>query len=106
MIRMEASAYQGHRTEAALKLTGRLQGMLMCTGQAAHWFDHAATWKELSKRVRPGGTVAYLVCPRPSTSPNLNVSRIHHHKRPQPNPTRPSILHPRHPRVSHCYTPR
>lgn len=31
-------------------------------GQAAHWFDHSKVWPQLTKHVRPGGTVAYLVC--------------------------------------------
>lgn len=32
-------------------------------GQAAHWFDHSKVWSQLTKHVRPGGTVAYLVGP-------------------------------------------
>lgn len=36
-------------------------GYSSTTGQAAHWFDHAKTWEQLARRVRPGGTVAYLV---------------------------------------------
>jgi SAM-dependent methyltransferase len=31
-------------------------------GQAAHWFNHEAVWKELRRIVRPKGTVAYWVC--------------------------------------------
>lgn len=28
-------------------------------GQAAHWFDYATLWTELSRLLRPGGTVAF-----------------------------------------------
>jgi hypothetical protein len=39
------------------------QGVLKLkdVGQAAHWFDHEAVWKELRRVVRPKGTVAYWV---------------------------------------------
>ncbi|XAO27556.1 hypothetical protein I312_106412 [Cryptococcus bacillisporus CA1280] len=33
---------------------------LVVAGQAAHWFDHSKVWSQLTKHVRPGGTVAYL----------------------------------------------
>lgn len=33
---------------------------LVIAGQAAHWFDHAKSWPELSRVLRPGGTVAYV----------------------------------------------
>lgn len=33
---------------------------LVVAGQAAHWFDHSKVWPQLTKHVRPGGTVAYL----------------------------------------------
>ncbi|KAI0404636.1 methyltransferase domain-containing protein [Xylaria palmicola] len=28
-------------------------------GQAAHWFDHGAVWRELARALKPGGTVAF-----------------------------------------------
>ncbi|CDZ97513.1 Methyltransferase [Phaffia rhodozyma] len=31
---------------------------LVTAGTSAHWFDHPAWWKEMSRIVRPGGTVA------------------------------------------------
>lgn len=34
---------------------------LIIAGQAAHWFDYPKVWKEFSKFVRPGGTVAFIV---------------------------------------------
>lgn len=34
---------------------------LVIAGQAAHWFDHQKTWKELRRVLRPKGTVAYVV---------------------------------------------
>lgn len=34
---------------------------LVVAGQAAHWFDHAKTWKEIGRVLRPRGTVAYVV---------------------------------------------
>lgn len=39
----------------------RDQSELIRLGQAAHWFDHPKTWAQLSKAVKPGGTVAYIV---------------------------------------------
>lgn len=33
---------------------------LVVAAQAAHWFDHAKTWDQFAKYVRPGGTVAYI----------------------------------------------
>lgn len=32
---------------------------LVAAGQAAHWFDHGKTYKELHRILKPGGTVAY-----------------------------------------------
>lgn len=34
---------------------------LVVAGQAAHWFDHAKSWPELRRVVRPGGSVVYIV---------------------------------------------
>ncbi|KAI3332416.1 methyltransferase domain-containing protein [Xylariaceae sp. AK1471] len=28
-------------------------------GQAAHWFDHGAVWRELARTLKPGGTIAF-----------------------------------------------
>ena len=39
----------------------KLMKMGMYLGQAAHWFDHSRVWPQLTRHVRPGGTVAYLV---------------------------------------------
>lgn len=39
----------------------KLMKMGMYLGQAAHWFDHSKVWPQLTRHVRPGGTVAYLV---------------------------------------------
>ncbi|WVQ72717.1 hypothetical protein IAR50_002277 [Cryptococcus sp. DSM 104548] len=33
---------------------------LVVAGQAAHWFDHAKVWPQLTRAVRPGGSVVYL----------------------------------------------
>ncbi|OWT36173.1 trans-aconitate 3-methyltransferase [Cryptococcus neoformans Bt1] len=33
---------------------------LVVAGQAAHWFDHSKVWPQLTRHVRPGGTVVYL----------------------------------------------
>ncbi|WOO81957.1 Trans-aconitate 3-methyltransferase [Vanrija pseudolonga] len=55
---------------------------LVVAGQAAHWFDHAKTWPQLARALRPGGSVAYigygeLTFPK---YPHLNalVTRYHH----------------------------
>ncbi|TXT05962.1 hypothetical protein VHUM_03723 [Vanrija humicola] len=55
---------------------------LVVAGQAAHWFDHAKTWPQLARALRPGGSVAYigygeLTFPK---FPHLNalVTRYHH----------------------------
>lgn len=34
---------------------------LVIAGQAAHWFDYPKIWKEFTRCVRPGGTVAFIV---------------------------------------------
>lgn len=39
----------------------KLMKMGMYLGQAAHWFDHSKVWPQLTRHVRPGGTVVYLV---------------------------------------------
>ncbi|RSH87039.1 hypothetical protein EHS25_003527 [Saitozyma podzolica] len=33
---------------------------LVVAGQAAHWFDYPKVWKQLTRSVRPGGTVAFI----------------------------------------------
>ncbi|ODN77779.1 hypothetical protein, variant 1 [Cryptococcus amylolentus CBS 6039] len=33
---------------------------LVVAGQAAHWFDHTRVWPQLTRTVRPGGSVVYL----------------------------------------------
>ncbi|KAK8850696.1 hypothetical protein IAR55_004616 [Kwoniella newhampshirensis] len=47
-------------TAESLVEAGVKEADLVTAGQAAHWFDHKKTWAELSKVVRPGGTVAYI----------------------------------------------
>lgn len=32
---------------------------MVVAGQAAHWFDYSAVWRELARAVKPGGTVAF-----------------------------------------------
>jgi len=32
---------------------------MVVAGQAAHWFDYSKVWKEISKKVRRGGTLAF-----------------------------------------------
>jgi hypothetical protein len=34
---------------------------LVVAGQAAHWFDYPKVWKQLTRSVRSGGTVAFIV---------------------------------------------
>ncbi|WVQ86217.1 hypothetical protein IAT38_008385 [Cryptococcus sp. DSM 104549] len=46
---------------SALAVGGETGGVdLVVAGQAAHWFDHEKTWRELGRVVKPGGTVAYV----------------------------------------------
>ncbi|KAL1412444.1 hypothetical protein Q8F55_000189 [Vanrija albida] len=51
---------------------------LVVAGQAAHWFDHARTWPQLARALRPGGSgYGELTFP---AHPALNalVTRYHH----------------------------
>ncbi|WWD20867.1 hypothetical protein CI109_105344 [Kwoniella shandongensis] len=52
---------------------------LVVAGQAAHWFDHQKTWTQLSKVVRPGGTVAYIGYAEPVFPTHPQLDHIYHH---------------------------
>lgn len=49
---------QGH-AENLSELVGPASVDMAVAGQAAHWFDHGAVWRELARAVKPGGTVAF-----------------------------------------------
>lgn len=49
---------QGH-AENLSELVGSSSVDMAVAGQAAHWFDHSAVWRELARAVKPGGTVAF-----------------------------------------------
>ncbi|EIW66259.1 hypothetical protein TREMEDRAFT_35179, partial [Tremella mesenterica DSM 1558] len=54
--------YQVSSAESISTAPGLEKGVdLVIAGQAAHWFDHSKVWKELSRVVKPKGTVAYIV---------------------------------------------
>lgn len=51
---------------------------LVVSTQAAHWFPYPSTWREISRVLRPGGTVAF-VCSADPVFPGLpNASRLLH----------------------------
>jgi ubiquinone/menaquinone biosynthesis C-methylase UbiE len=33
---------------------------LVVAGQAAHWFDYSKVWPSLTRKVRSGGTIAFI----------------------------------------------
>ncbi|RXK41065.1 hypothetical protein M231_01696 [Tremella mesenterica] len=73
--------YQVSSAETISTAPGLEKGVdLVIAGQAAHWFDHSKVWKELSRVVKPKGTVAYIGYAEMTFPqyPKLN-KMIHHH---------------------------
>ncbi|KAI0418578.1 S-adenosyl-L-methionine-dependent methyltransferase [Xylaria grammica] len=51
--------FQRGRAEDLSAFVGPASVDMAVSGQAAHWFDYSAVWKELARTMKPGGTIAF-----------------------------------------------